>query len=136
FKYECFLSIFSNKPYTLSSAKVVSASTLSRFLSSSDFNPLPLISDTLRKILHTINHDTAFLIADTSLLRKSGRNFQYIKVLYDPSSNTFLPAHRLLVLYLVIDQVTIPIYLQLLFDKKPIDALIQALESLLPWLTN
>jgi len=86
-KYYSLLNIFSHSPYTLSSFPTYSASTLSRFLSSSDFNPMPQIYKLIHQLLHKLSpsNNTAFLIADTTLLRKIGSKFEGVKKLYDPS---------------------------------------------------
>ena len=49
----------------------LSASTLSRFLSSSSFNSLPQIQSLVHQLLAKLSsYHKAFLIADTTLLRK------------------------------------------------------------------
>ena len=68
-KYNTFFNIFSHSPYTLSSSPTYSASTLSRFLSSSNFDPMPQIQSLIHRLLAKLGSShRAFLIADTTLL--------------------------------------------------------------------
>ena len=96
-KYKTLLNIFSHFPYTLSSSPTYSASTLSRFLSSSDFTS----------------------IADTTLLRKTGSKFEGVKKLYDPSLKRTLFAHRALVIVLSAGDVKVPVHIEIIQDIKP-----------------
>ena len=132
-KYNAFLNIFSHSPYTLSSSPTYSASTLSRFLSSSDFNPLPQIQKLLHQLLAKLSsHHRAFLIADTTLLRKTGSKIEGVKKLYDPSSKRIVLAHRALVIILSVGNLRVPLHIELLRIVKPVDTLIKALTRLLP----
>jgi len=135
-KYNAFLNIFSQSPYTLSSSPTYSASSLSRFLNYSDFNPMPLIWNLLPSLLHRLSssNTTAFLIADTTLLRKTGSKIEGVRKLYDPSLKRTVLAHKALVISLSVQNLRIPLYIELLIDKKPVDALILALEELFPLL--
>jgi len=134
-KYSALLNIFSHSPYTLSSSPTYSASTLSRFLSSSDFNPLPQIQSLVHQFLPKLSSSQrAFLIADTTLLRKTGSKIEGVKRLYDPSSKRVVLAHRALVLILSVDGLRITLHLEVLLEVKPVDALIEALKRLLPTL--
>ena len=132
-KYNTLLNIFSHSPYTLSSSPTYSASTLSRFLSSSKFNPLPQIQTLLYRLLAKLSSShKAFLIADTTLLRKTGSKIEGVKKLYDPSSRKVIPAHRALVIVLCTNGFRIPLHVELLHEVKPVSALISALRKLLP----
>lgn len=134
-KYNALLNIFSHSPYTLSSSPAYSASTLSRFLSSSDFNPLPQIQSLIHQLLAKLSSPhKAFLIADTTLLRKTGSKIEGVKKLYDPYSRRVIPAHRALIIVLWTNGFRIPLYVELLHEVKPVDALIPALNRLLPLL--
>lgn len=136
-KYKTLLNIFSHFPYTLSSSPTYSASTLSRFLSSSDFNPMPEIHSLISQLLHKLSSShRAFLIADTTLLRKTGSKFEGVKKLYDPSLKKTLFAHRALVIILSVGKLRIPLHLEILHNTKPVDALIVALKRLLPTLRS
>jgi len=136
-KYYSLLNIFSHSPYTLSSSPTYSASTLSRFLSRSTFNPMPQIHALISYILHKITpSQEAFLIADTTLLRKTGSKFEGVKKLYDPSLKKTLFAHRALVIVLSVGKFIIPLHLEILHNTKPVDALIVALERLIPTLRS
>jgi len=82
-KYNASLNISSHSSYTLPSSLTYSASTLSRFLSSSSFNPIHQIQSLVSQLLYKLSSShTAFLIADTSLLRKTGSKFEGVKKLY------------------------------------------------------
>ncbi len=132
-KYDAFLNIFSHSPYTLSSSPTYSASTLSRFLSSFDFNPLPQIQSLVCQLLTKLSSShRAFLIADTTLLRKTGSRIEGVKKLYDPYSRRVIPAHRALIIVLWTNGLRIPPYVELLHEVKPVDTLILALRKLLP----
>jgi len=135
-KYYSFLNIFLQPPSTLSSCPTYSASTLSRFLSSSNFNPMPLIGNLIFSLLYKLTplNNTAFLIADTTLLRKTGSKIEGVKKLYDPSLKKTVLAHKALVISLSLQGFRIPLYVELLIDKKPVDALIEILKKLLPFL--
>jgi len=134
-KYNALLNIFSHSPYTLSSSPTYSASTLSRFLSSSNFNSLPQIQSLVHQLLDKLSSShKAFLIADTTLLRKTGSRIEGVKKLYDPYSRRVIPAHRALVIVLWTNGFRIPLYVELLHEVKPVDALIKALKRLLPLL--
>ena len=134
-KYNALLNIFSYSPYTLSSSPTYSASTLSRFLSSPDFNPLPQIQSLVYQLLAKLSSPhKAFLIADTTLLRKTGSRIEGVKKLYDPYSRKVIPAHRALIIVLWTNGFRIPLYVELLHEVKPVDALISALKRLLPLL--
>jgi len=54
-KYKNLLNIFSHSPYTLFSSTTYSASTLSRFLSSSNFNPMPQIHTLIYQLLNKLS---------------------------------------------------------------------------------
>jgi len=137
-KYYSPLNIFSHSPYTLSSSPTYSASTLSRFLSRSSFNPMPQIHTLISQLLHKLSssHNTAFLIADTTRLRKTGSKFEGVKKVYDPSLKKTLFAHRALVIVLSVGRFRIPLHLEILRNTKPVDALIVALKRLLPTLRS
>ena len=133
-KYNSLLNIFSHSPYTLSSSDTYSASTLSRSLSSSNFNPLPLIHSLLYQLLFNLSSPhRAFLIADTTLLRKTGSKIEGLKKLYDPYLKKVIPAHKALILILWVDGLRIPLHVELLHNVKPVDALIEVLKKLLPF---
>lgn len=74
----------------------------------------------------------AFLIADTTLLRKTGKSFDHIRKLYDPSLKEVIYAHEALVLILSAGNIRIPVHVELLVNKKSTQALIYALEKHLP----
>jgi len=133
-KYYTLLNIFSHSSHYLSSSQTYSASTLSRFLSSSDFNPMPEIHSLMYELLYRLSSSrkTAFLIADTTLLRKTGSKFEGVKKLYDPSLKRTIFAHKALVIVLSAGDVTVPVHIEIIQDIKPVDALIYALEKLLP----
>jgi len=79
-KYNALLNIFSHSPCTLSSSPTYSTSTLSRFLSSSNFNPMPQIQTLVYQLLAKLSSSQrAFLIADTTLLRKTGSKIEVSK---------------------------------------------------------
>ena len=119
-KYNSLLNIFSHSPYTLSSSPAYSPSTLSRFLSSSNFNPLPQIQSLISQLLAKLSsHHRAFLIADTTLLRKTGSKIENVKKLYDPYSKRFVLAHRALIIILSVGNLRIPPYVELLPDSNP-----------------
>ena len=113
----------------------LSASTLSRFPSSSNFNSLPQIQSLVHQLLAKLSspHKT-FLIADTTLLRKTGSRIEGVKKLYYPYSRRVIPTHGALVIVLWKNGFRIPIYVELLHKVKPVDALISALKRLLPLL--
>ncbi len=136
-KYFSLLNIFSHYSPTLSTSPTYSASTLSRFLSSSNFDPLPLIQNLteglIGKLASSLSHNTpVFLIADTTLLRKTGSKIEGVNRLWDPSSKRVVLAHRALVIMLSANNLRIPIHVQLLQSLKPADALINVLGKLLP----
>ncbi len=132
-KYKTLLNIFSQPSHTLSSSLTCSASTLSRFLSFSDFNPLPQIHTLISQLLNKLSSSLrTFLIADTTLLRKTGSKFEGVKKLYDPSFKKTIFAHRALVIVLSVGKFRIPLHLEILQSIKPVDALIVALKRLLP----
>ncbi len=134
-KYLSLLNIFSHSPYTLSSSPTYSASTLSSFLSSSSFNSLPQIQSLVHQLLTKLSsYHKAFLIADTTLLRKTGSKIEGTQKLYDPYSRKVIPAHRALVIVLWTNGFRIPLYAELLHKVKPVSALISALKKLLPLL--
>ena len=131
-KYNALLNIFSYSPYTLSSSPTYSASTLSRFLSSPDFNPMLQIQSLIYQLLAKLSSShKAFLIADTTLLRKTGSKIEGVNKLYDPSSKRIVLAHRALVIILSVGNLRVPLHVELLRDVKPVDALIEALKRLL-----
>ena len=121
------------QPYILSYSPTYSTSTLSRFLSFSNFNPMFLIQTFLYQLfLKLSSRYRAFLIANTTLLRKTGSKIEGVKKLYDPSSRKVIPAHRALVIVLWTNGLRIPLHVELLHEVKPVDALIFALRKLLP----
>ncbi|EDP74698.1 transposase [Hydrogenivirga sp. 128-5-R1-1] len=131
-KYNALLNIFSHSLYILSSSPTYSASTLSRFLSSPDFNPMPQIQSLIYQLLAKLSSShKAFLIADTTLLRKTGSKIEGVNKLYDPSSKRIVLAHRALVIILSVGNLRVPLHVELLRDVKPVDALIEALKRLL-----
>ena len=84
-KYKALINIFSQNPYTLFYSITYSASTLSRFMSTSDFNLTNEIHFLLWKLLGRLKSSSqVFLIADTTLLRKTGSRIEDVKKLYDP----------------------------------------------------
>ncbi len=87
----------------------------------------------MHKLLSKLSssHKT-FLIADTTLLRKTGSKIEGLKKLYDPYSRKVIPAHRALVIVLRTNGFRIPLYVELLHEVKPVNALIGALKKLLP----
>ncbi len=136
-KYLSLLNIFSHSSPTLSTSPTYSASTFSRFLSSSNSDPLPLIQNLaeglIGKLASSLSHNTpVFLIADTTLLRKTGSKIEGVKRLWDPSSKRVVLAHRALVIMLSANNLRIPIHIQLLQSLKPTDAFINVLGKLLP----
>jgi len=136
-KYKALINIFSQNPYTLSSSITYSASTLSRFMSTSDFNPTNEIHSLLWKLLGKLESPSqVFLIADTTLLRKTGSRIEGVKKLYDPSQKRIILGHRTLVLVLCMNNFRIPVYVGFLHEIKPVDALIEVLCELLPFLKS
>ena len=89
----------------------------------------------MHKLLSKLSssHKT-FLIADTTLLRKTGSKIEGVKKLYDPYSRKIIPAHRALVIVLWTNGLRIPLYVELLHEVKPVNALIGALKRFLPLL--
>ncbi len=136
-KYFSLLNIFSHPSPTLSTSPTYPASSLSRFLSSSNFDPMPLIQNLTESLIGKLasslsSNIPVFLIADTTLLRKTGSKIEGVKRLYDPSYKRVVLAHRALVIMLFADNLRIPIYIQLLRSLKPADVLISSLGKLLP----
>ncbi len=91
-KYFSLLNIFSPLPYTLSSSPARSASSRSGFLSSSGVNPLSQIQYLVYKLLAKLSSShIVFLIADTTLLRKTGSKIEGVKKFHNFSPERSFP---------------------------------------------
>ncbi|EDP76521.1 hypothetical protein HG1285_02903 [Hydrogenivirga sp. 128-5-R1-1] len=93
---------------------------------------MPQIQSLIHQLLAKLSSShKAFLIADTTLLRKTGSKIEGVNKLYDPSSKRIVLAHRALVIILSVGNLRVSLHVELLRDVKPVDALIEALKRLL-----
>jgi len=87
-KYNAFLNIFSHfliHPVLLPHLLRLNSLKISQL---SNFNPLPKVQTLVYQLLAKLSSShTAFLIADTSLLRKTGSKFEGVRKLYMLSLN-------------------------------------------------